>query len=158
MSNKLDVDDLINWLNQSEDEAKATVAESGATADPFYDGVLSAIFQIRGYIKKMRKIDDAEGKSEKQWISVDEKLPEDIDRRYFMCLVENHLEDPPMFCQYEEEYGFGFWKDIYDPVTLGFVDSSYLSRSLSSVALLWSMTFCILSFRSIFFPSPAKSF
>mgnify|MGYP005980007315 CR=1 FL=1 len=81
MSNKLDVDDLINWLNQSEDEAKATVAESGATADPFYDGVLSAIFQIREYIKKMRKIDDAEGKSEKQWISVDEKLPEDIDRR-----------------------------------------------------------------------------
>lgn len=75
--------------------------------------------------RKMRKIDDAEGKSEKQWISVDEKLPEDIDRRYFMCLVENHLEDPPMFCQYEEEYGFGFWKDIYDPVTLGFVDSEF---------------------------------
>lgn len=74
MSNKLDVDDLINWLNQSEDEAKATVAESGATADPFYDGVLSAIFQIREYIKKMRKIDDAEGKSEKQWISVDENF------------------------------------------------------------------------------------
>lgn len=66
MSNKLDVDDLINWLNQSEDEAKATVAESGATADPFYDGVLSAIFQIREYIKKMRKIDDAEGKSDRE--------------------------------------------------------------------------------------------
>ena len=52
MSNKLDVDDLINWLNQSEDEAKATVAESGVTTDPFYDGVLSAIFQIREYIKR----------------------------------------------------------------------------------------------------------
>lgn len=25
----------------------------------------------------------------------------------------------------EEEYGFGFWKDIYDPVTLGFVDSEF---------------------------------
>ncbi len=62
---------------------------------------------------------------DRQWISVDERLPEDIDRRYFMCLVENHLEDPPMFCQYEEEYGFGFWKDIYDPVTLGFVDSEF---------------------------------
>lgn len=37
MSNKLDVDDLINWLKQSEDEATATVAESGATVDPFYD-------------------------------------------------------------------------------------------------------------------------
>lgn len=35
MSNKLDVDDLINWLNQSEDEAKATVAESGASATRF---------------------------------------------------------------------------------------------------------------------------
>ncbi len=60
-----------------------------------------------------------------KWISVEDRLPEDIDRRFFMCLVENHLEDPPMFCQYEEEYGFGFWKDIYDPVTLGFVDSEF---------------------------------
>ena len=59
------------------------------------------------------------------WMSVDERLPEDIDRRYFMCLVENHLEDPPMICQYEEEYGFGLWRDIYDPVTLGFVDSEF---------------------------------
>lgn len=60
-----------------------------------------------------------------KWISVEDKLPEDVDRRFFMCLVENHLEDPPMMCQYEEEYGFGFWKDIYDPATLGFVDSEF---------------------------------
>lgn len=60
-----------------------------------------------------------------RWISVEDKLPEDVDRRFFMCLVENHLEDPPMMCQYEEEYGFGFWKDIYDPATLGFVDSEF---------------------------------
>lgn len=59
------------------------------------------------------------------WISVSERLPEDGDYRYYMCLVENHLEDPPMFCQYEEEYGFGFWKDLYDPVTLGFLDSEF---------------------------------
>ena len=77
MSKKLDVDDLINWLNQSEDEAKATVAESGATADPFYDGVLSAIFQIREYIKKMRKIDDAEGKADQSWIPCSERFPDD---------------------------------------------------------------------------------
>mgnify|MGYP004588394753 CR=1 FL=1 len=25
----------------------------------------------------------------------------------------------------EEEYGFGFWKDLYDPVTLGFLDSEF---------------------------------
>ena len=59
------------------------------------------------------------------WISVEDSLPEDGDSRFYMCLVENHLEDPPMFCQYEEEYGFGFWNDIYDPVTLGFVDSEF---------------------------------
>lgn len=60
-----------------------------------------------------------------KWISVEDKLPEDIDRRFFMCLVENHLEEPPMMCQYEEGYGFGFWRDIYDPVTLGFADSEF---------------------------------
>lgn len=60
-----------------------------------------------------------------EWISVEDRLPSDGDSRFYMCLVENHLEDPPMFCQYEEEYGFGFWNDIYDPVTLGFVDSEF---------------------------------
>lgn len=59
------------------------------------------------------------------WIAVEDSLPEDGDSRFYMRLVENHLEDPPMYCQYEEEYGFGFWKDKYDPVTLGFVDSEF---------------------------------
>ena len=59
------------------------------------------------------------------WIAVEDSLPEDGDSRFYMCLVENHLEDPPMFCQYEEGYGFGFWRDIYDSVTLGFVDSEF---------------------------------
>ena len=59
------------------------------------------------------------------WISVEDSLPEGGDSRFYMCLVENHLEDPPMFCQYEEGYGFGFWRDIYDSVTLGFVDSEF---------------------------------
>ena len=59
------------------------------------------------------------------WISVEDSLPEGGDSRFYMCLVENHLEDPPMFCQYEEGYGFGFWRDIYDSVTLGFVDPEF---------------------------------
>lgn len=59
------------------------------------------------------------------WRSVEDSLPEDGDSRFYMCLVENHLEDPPMFCQYEEGYGFGFRRDIYDSVTLGFVDSEF---------------------------------
>ena len=56
------------------------------------------------------------------WIPVEEELPKDGDNRYYMCIVENHEEDPPMYCQYDEECGFGFYQDIYDEHTLGFVD------------------------------------
>ena len=59
------------------------------------------------------------------WIPVSEKLPEDCDVRFYMCIVENHEEDLPMFCQYEEDRGFGFWRDYYDGDTLGFVDSEF---------------------------------
>lgn len=59
------------------------------------------------------------------WIPCSERLPEDCDNRFYMCIVENHEEDVPMFCQYDEEYGFGFWHDIYDEHTLGFVDSEF---------------------------------
>lgn len=61
----------------------------------------------------------------RMWIPVSERLPEEIDRRYYMCLLENHVEDLPMFCQYSELYGFGFYRDIYDPVTLGFLDTEF---------------------------------
>lgn len=59
------------------------------------------------------------------WIPVNERLPEDGDVRFYMCIVENHEEDPPMYCQYDEECGFGFYKDIYDEHTLGFVDCEF---------------------------------
>lgn len=59
------------------------------------------------------------------WIPVSEKLPKDCDDRFYMCIVENHEEDLPMFCQYEEDRGFGFWRDYYDGDTLGFVDSEF---------------------------------
>lgn len=60
-----------------------------------------------------------------EWIPCSEILPKDADMRFYMCVVENHEEDLPMFCQYEEEYGFGFWNDIYDSETLGFVDTEF---------------------------------
>lgn len=59
------------------------------------------------------------------WVPCSDRLPEDCDNRFYMCIVENHEEDLPMFCQYDEEYGFGFWHDIYDEHTLGFVDSEF---------------------------------
>lgn len=59
------------------------------------------------------------------WIPVSERVPDGGDCRYFMCLLENHLEDVPVFLQYNESVGFGFYTDIYDPVTLGFVDTEF---------------------------------
>lgn len=59
------------------------------------------------------------------WIPVSERLPDDGDVRFYMCIVENHEEDLPMFCQYEEDRGFGFWRDYYDGDTLGFIDSEF---------------------------------
>lgn len=59
------------------------------------------------------------------WIPCSERLPEDSDMQFYMCIVENHEEDLPIFCQYNEESGFGYWYDIYDEYTLGFVDSEF---------------------------------
>ena len=59
------------------------------------------------------------------WSPVEEELPKDGDNRYYMCIVENHEEDLPMYCQYDEECGFGLYKDIYDEHTLGFVDCEF---------------------------------
>ena len=59
------------------------------------------------------------------WIPCSEKLPEDGDHRFYMCIVENHEEDLPMFCQFVEELGFGYWQDIFDKDSLGFVDSEF---------------------------------
>lgn len=77
----------------------------------------------RLYSEKCREL--AEERKKHEWIPCSERLPEDCDNRFYMCVVENHEDDPPMFCQYEEEYGFGFWNDIYDEHTLGFVDSEF---------------------------------
>lgn len=59
------------------------------------------------------------------WIPCSVRLPEDYDNRFYMCIVENHEEDLPMFLQYVEDCGFGYWYDIYDKHTLGFVDSEF---------------------------------
>ena len=62
------------------------------------------------------------------WIPCSERLPEDGDCRFYMCIVENHEDDVPMFCQFEEGYGFGYRQDIYDEYSLGFLDSEFLTN------------------------------
>lgn len=63
-------------------------------------------------------------RDEHRWIPVTERLPENDDMRFYMCIVQNH-EDMPMFCQYHETYGFGFWTDVYDPISFGFLDTEF---------------------------------
>lgn len=77
----------------------------------------------RLYSEKCRELEDERKKHE--WIPCSERLPEDDDNRFYMCIVENHEEDLPMFLQYVENCGFGYWNDIYDGHTLGFVDSEF---------------------------------
>ena len=77
----------------------------------------------RLYSEKCREL--AEERKKHEWIPCSERLPEDCDNRFYMCVVENHEEDPPMYCQYEEGIGFGFWNDVFDEHTLGFVDSYF---------------------------------
>lgn len=61
MQERKDTKELIDWLDQAEEETKATIAEH-ERIDPFYDGVLSTIQTFREYIKKIRKVDEAERK------------------------------------------------------------------------------------------------
>ena len=79
------------------------------------------------YPELIDELQEAIEQDEKEngWIPVSERLPDGGDCRYFMCLLENHLEDVPIFLQYNESVGFGFYTDIYDPVTLGFVDTEF---------------------------------
>lgn len=62
---------------------------------------------------------------ETKWIPVSEGLPTDDDYRYYMVLVENHIKDVPMFCQCDPYYGFGYYREIFDPVSLGYVDTEF---------------------------------
>ena len=89
----------------------------------FYNSASDVDQNIRsGLIIAKKTVQEVAEEYNNGWIQVDEELPKDGDNRYYMCIVENHEEDPPMCCQYDEECGFGFYQDIYDEHTLGFVN------------------------------------
>lgn len=45
---------------------------------------------------------------------------------WFEVVQKGNEEDPTrMAMQYDDMYGFGFYHDIYDPISLGFVDTEF---------------------------------
>ena len=69
----------------------------------------------------------ATSENEMKWIPVSEHLPEDLDNRFYMCIVENHEDDLPMFLQYDDELGFGYWADHFHPQTLGYLGDEFIT-------------------------------
>lgn len=67
--------DLIDWLNETEDETKESMKNS-VRSDPFKDGALAAIQEIKEYVQKMENINQAAGITESKWIPCTERLPE----------------------------------------------------------------------------------
>ena len=62
-----------------------------------------------------------------KWIPVSEHLPEDLDNRFYMCILENHEDDLPMFLQFDDELGFGYWIDRFHPQTLGYLGDEFIT-------------------------------
>lgn len=86
---------------------------------------IKEVWVIDEFTEERKVFNQDSTKKNQWWIPVTERMPEDCDHRFYMCIVENHEEDLPIFCQYEEDYGFGFWQDYYDGHTLGFLDSKF---------------------------------
>lgn len=103
--------------------------EEASGLKKFYEEVYPQVQENLRMLVEYQKIgtlEEVRDAVEKQkWIPCSERLPEDGDERFYMCIVENHEEDLPMFLQYVEDCGFGSWHDIYDEHTLGFVDSEF---------------------------------
>ena len=64
---------------------------------------------------------------EMKWIPCSEYLPKDLDNRFYMCILENHEDGLPMFLQFDDELGFGYWVDRFHPQTLGYLDNEFIT-------------------------------
>ena len=77
--------------------------------------------EMNGLIDHMKYVDD------QKWIPASERLPEDLDNRFYMCILENHEDDLPVFLQYDDELGFGYWIDRFHPQTLGYLGDEFIT-------------------------------
>lgn len=80
---------------------------------------------VEGYAEANGLLDHMHYISDQKWIPVSERLPEDLDNRFYMCILENHEDDLPVFLQYDDELGFGYWVDRFHPQTLGYLGDEF---------------------------------
>lgn len=80
---------------------------------------------VEGYAEVNGLLDHMHNINDQKWIPVSERLPEDLDNRFYMCIVENHEDDLPVFMQYDDELGFGYWIDRLHPETLGYLGDEF---------------------------------
>lgn len=74
MGKTLDAEEFLSWLNEAEEELKGERADE-LNPDRKDEGILLATENVRKYVEKMCKIDDAD--EDCRWIPVTERLPED---------------------------------------------------------------------------------
>ena len=74
MGKTIDAEEFLSWLNEAEEELKGDRADE-LNPDRKDEGILLATENVRKYVEKMCKIDDAD--EDCRWIPVTERLPED---------------------------------------------------------------------------------
>ena len=78
MGKTIDAEEFLSWLNEAEEELKGERADE-LNPDRKDEGILLATENVRKYVEKMCKIDDAD--EDCRWIPVTERLPERSEER-----------------------------------------------------------------------------
>ena len=99
------------------------------TTDMRYSGI-AALDVMRVYNARFYGISSKDALLWQREEDYKEVTMKEIEKN-FGCKVKivGNEDDPPMYCQYNEELGFGFYSVIYDPDTLGFIDTEFKTNS-----------------------------
>ena len=103
----INAEDLINWLNETEDETKESMRNS-VRSDPFKNGALAAIQEIKEYVQKMENINLAAGITESKWIPCTEQPPKGevlgCDRVGYMLIGNAREENGRYVVETDDDY------------------------------------------------------
>lgn len=103
MSRMMDADKFLSWLSEVEGEIRKEKMKE-CQPDRYDDGLMAATGTVREYVEKMCKIDSAD--SERGWIPVTERLPED-ERDVLLTLESTNGNG-------YREYSVGCYIQVFD--------------------------------------------